>query len=446
MTQPSRSMRPEGMTRRDFLVLSSLAAAGWVGGCAVNPVTGRQQLMLISEADEIQIDRQYAPFQISADYGVVQDPSLNAYIEQVGKNLVPRTHRPHMPYSFRAVNANYVNAYAFPGGSIACTRGILLALEDEAELAALLGHELGHVNARHTAAHMSKGMLTQIVVGSLSAVAAGVGGSFVGQITSQLGMVGAGALLASYSRENEREADALGMEYMVRAGYSPRGMVELMDMLRSLSKTRPSAIELMFATHPMSDERYATAVKTSQTQYAAAQNLPLYRERYMDQTARLRLLKGAIDAQQKGEQEMARQKYADAEVHFRSALKQAPQDYVGLIMMGTCQIVQKKYAEAASYLKEAKAAYPQEAQAYFLSGFCRLQLKDFTGAYQDFSTNERLLPGNPTVVFFKGFAQENMGNKPEAAKEYSRYLQFVQKGKYAQHAYQRLVEWGYIKK
>lgn len=438
--------RESGVNRRDFLALSSMAAAGWIMGCAVNPVTGRQQLMLISEEEEIQIDRQYAPMQISADYGVTQDQALNHYVQQVGKGLGSRTHRPHMPFSFRVVNANYVNAYAFPGGSIACTRGIMLSLDDEAELAALLGHELGHVNARHTAAHMSKGMLSQVVVGGLSTAVAGAGGSLLGQLTSQLGMIGAGALLASYSRENEREADALGFEYMVKGGYSPKGMVGLMDMLRSLSKTKPSAIELMFATHPMSEERYETAVKTSQTKYASAQSLPLYRERYMDHTARLRSLKGAIEEQQKGEQEMGRQKVVEAEAHFRAALKKAPYDYTGLVMMGACQIVQKKFAEAVSFLKQAKEVYPQEAQAHFLSGFARIQTKDYAGAYQDFSTHEKLLPGNPTVVFFKGFAQENMGNKPEAAKEYYRYLQMTQQGKYAQHAYRRLVEWGYIKR
>ncbi len=437
--------RVEGMSRRDFMVLSSMAAVGWLAGCAANPVTGRQQLMLISEEEEVQIDHQYAPMQFSSDYGVTQDKALNDYVQQVGKNMAAKTHRPHMPFSFRVVNANYVNAYAFPGGSIACTRGILLSLDNEAELSALLGHELGHVNARHTASHMSKGMLSQVVVGSLSAVAGGVGGSFVGQITSQLGMVGAGALLASYSRDNEREADALGMEYMVRTGYGPKGMIGLMDMLRSLSKTKPSAIELMFATHPMSDERYQTAAKASQVQHASGQTLPLYRERYMDHTAKLRSLKGTIEEQQKGEQEMGGQKVADAEAHFRSALKQAPDDYVGLVMMGTCQIVQKKLGEAVSYLKHAKEVYPQEAQAHFLSGFARLQTKDFPGAYQDFSTNEKLMPGNPTVIFFKGFALENMGNKDVSAKEYYRYLQITQQGKYAQHAYQRLVEWGYIK-
>ena len=422
-----------------------MSAAGAAAGCATSPVTGRSQLMLVSEEEEIQIDRQHSPFQFSADYGQLQDKALNDYVRQVGQNLVSRTHRTHMPYSFRGVNATYVNAYAFPGGSIACTRGILLSLGNEAELAALLGHELGHVNARHTAQQMSKGKLTNTIVGGFSVVAGAVAGG-LGQVAGALGSIGAGALLASYSRENEREADALGMEYMVKAGYAPKGMVGLMDMLQTLSKSKPGAIELMFATHPMSDERYQNAVKNSQTKYASSQNLPLYRERYMDHTARLRAMKGTIEDLQKGEQEMNRQKLGEAEAHFRNALKQTPNDYAGLVMMATCQIIQKKPAEGLRYSEAAKSVYPQEAQAYNLSGFAKLQTRDFGGAYQDFSAYERVLPGNPTTVFFKGFSLEGTENKEEAAKEYHRYLQAVKEGKFAQYAYGRMVEWGYYKR
>ena len=159
------------LTRRDFMKLGTLAAAGCLTGCAVNPVTGASQLMLMNEGQEISVDLENSPHQFSADYGQLLDGSLNGYIQRVGLGLSKLTHRPQMPYSFRGVNANYVNAYAFPGGSIAVTRGMLLKMDNEAELAALLGHELGHVNARHTASQMSKGMLTQILAaGAVAAV------------------------------------------------------------------------------------------------------------------------------------------------------------------------------------------------------------------------------------------------------------------------------------
>jgi predicted Zn-dependent protease len=443
-TGPFAIVEKQEITRRDFLWLSSMAAAGFLVGCATNPVTGKSQLMLVSEEQEIQIDKQYSPYQFSTDYGVSQDRGLNRYIDQIGKKMAAKTHRTQMPYNFHVVNATYVNAYAFPGGSIACTRGILLSLENEAELAALLGHELGHVNARHTASSMSKGMLTQSIVGGLSAVAATQGAAF-GSLASQLGQIGGGALLAHYSRDNERQADALGMEYMVATGYSPEGMVGLMEMLQNMGKTKPSAIELMFSTHPMSDERYQTAVTTAQTAYKTAKNNPVYRERYMDNTAKLRRQRRAVEELQKGEKKIGEKNYAAADRHFRKALKWAPNDYTALVLMSKSQLIQQNWSVGRQYAIMAKDVYPEEAQAQLLSGFASLQLKKYESAYTDLDSYEKKLPGNPTIVFFKGYALEGMQRIPEAAKDYSRYLQVVQQGDYARHAYQRLKDWGYVR-
>lgn len=433
------------MTRRRFVLWSALAAAGWVTGCAVNPVTGESQLMLVSEQQEIDLDRRNSPHQFSADYGPVQDARLNAYLDRTGRRLAVLSHRPGMPYSFRVVNANYVNAYAFPGGSIAATRGILLKMDNEAELGALLGHELGHVNARHTAAVMSKGQLTNLVLGGVAA-AAGAGGSRYGKLAAQLGMLGSGALLASYSRDNERQADALGMEYMVKAGYGPDGMVGLMDILNDMSRGHQSAAELLFATHPMSSERYQTAVETARSAYAADKGKPLYRERYMDHTAGLRRIKGAIETMQKGEAAMAAEKYTEAEGLFQTALKQAPNDYTGLVMMAKCHLARKKVDAAEPYLRTARQVYPLEGQAIYLDGFVKLSKKQYDAALSQFESYDKQLPGNPTITFFKGVAFEGQGIRKSAAENYYAYLQAVDQGSNAQYAYNRLVEWGYIKK
>jgi beta-barrel assembly-enhancing protease len=434
----------EGITRRQFLWLTAISGAGLVCGCTTNPVTGKSQLMLVSEDYEIAIDKKHSPHQFSADYGPVQDKALNNYLNQTGKRLASKTHRPHMPYSFRAVNATYINAYTFPGGSVAVTRGILLNLNDEAELAGLLGHELGHVNARHTAEQMSKSMLTTAIVGGL-ATYAGTKAAIYGEVASKLGMLGVGALLASYSRDNEREADALGMEYMVRGKYSPNGLVDLMDMLKSMARQKPSTIELMFATHPMSEERYSTAVQRSKSSYGSAQNLPLHRDRYMDHTAGLRAMKAPIEEMHNGEMDMAKGRYKDAEVHFQKALQGAPGDYAGLLMMAKCQLVQKKHAEAVRYAESAQKTYPREGQAYHVTGVARIGAKDYDAAYEAFSTYEKILPGNPNTIFFKGLSLEGMKQIKKAADHYDQYLQLVQQGEQAEYAYKRLVEWGYIK-
>jgi len=432
------------ITRRDFLWLMGAAGGSAVlAGCAPNPVTGKSQLMLMSEQQEIQIDKEQSPHQFSEDYGVFQDNNVNNYLNQIGKSLSERSHRTQIPYSYRAVGANYVNAYAFPGGSIAITRGILTEIDDEAELSGLLGHEIGHVNARHLASRMSTGMLVQGVLGSAVVVAGSTKYKDYVPLLQTIGGVGAGALLAHYSRQDERQADQLGMEYMTRANYNPQGMVDLMDILRKKSKHQPNALELMFASHPMSEERYQTAKHNAATQFAKYSKAPVNRERYMDNTAEVRKLKQVIDLQQKGEKAMSEKNYQKAEQLFAQSLKKAPNDYTGLVLMSKCQVAMENPQKAEQFAEKAKWVYPTEAQGHHISGVTKLMRHRYDAAYRDFDRYERLLPGNPSTVFYKGISMEGMQNKQGAAREYSRYLRTVKQGAQAKHAYQRLQAWGY---
>jgi len=433
------------LSRREFLIMASMAAAGLAVGCATNPVTGRPQFMIMDEKQEIAVDRQHSPHQFSSDYGTVQDRRLQDYIQTTGKRIAAHTHRSQMPYDFHCVNANYVNAYAFPGGSIACTRGILLELDNEAELAALLGHELGHVNARHTAEIMSKAQVASMAVGGLSILTSVVAGSGAGNLAGQLGQLGSGALLASYSRDNERQADGLGMEYMAKSGYSPQGMVGLMEMLNRMNQHKAGATALLFATHPMSSERYQTSVSQATNDYRPYSGQPLFRERYMDTTAGLIKIKDAIKTMQAGEEAMGKEQYSQAEGLFKQALDQVPDDYTGLLLMAKCQLIQKKDSEALRYADRARQVYPDEAQAYHINGLSNLRNKKYDAAYEDFSIYEQRLPGNPNTDFFKGLSLEGMQKIEPAAQAYYKYLKQVQQGNQAQYAYQRLQEWGYLK-
>lgn len=443
----AQRVEKQKMTRRDFLWLATVtttgAAVATATGCAVNPVTGESQLMLLSESGEVAIDKQYSPHQFSSDFGAFQDQRVNSYVNNVGVNMGRLSHRPKMPYSFRAVNATYVNAYTFPGGSCACTRGILLELEDEAELAGLLGHELGHVNMRHTAERMTRGMLAQgLLAGATVAADAYAPGS--GQAVQSLGGVGAGALLAKYSRDDEREADALGMEYMTRGGYNPHGMVGLMEVLVGLNKHEPNIIQQMFSSHPMSDERYNTAVQQASTKYAFAKKMPSNRERYMDNVAPIRRQASTIKELQNGDKMMRGKKYRTAENHYKRALSMTPNDYAGLIMMSKCQVAMKKQSSADRYAQLAKRAYPQEAQGYQMSGIIKFMGNQYGAAFNEFHTYERMMPGNANIIFLKGLSQEGMGHRDNAAYEYNRYLKSSGQGQPAKYSYQRLVDWGYI--
>ncbi|HIE00097.1 MAG TPA: peptidase M48 Ste24p [Thiotrichaceae bacterium] len=434
------------MTRRDFLWLTSVSTASVaITGCAVNPVSGNPQLMLVSEKKEIQLDKENSPHQFSADYGPLQDQALNNYISEVGQKMAAVSHRPQMPYSFRGVNATYVNAYAFPGGSIATTRGILLALQNEGELAGLLGHEIGHVNARHTASQMSQGMLISaaLVVGTLILSLSEKYRKYA-QLIGLLGQIGAGVLLAHYSRSDERQADALGMQYMTKAGQNPQGMVGLMELLNTMSKHKPSTIDMMFQTHPMSSERYQSAKAATNTQYRSLKNLPINRDCYMDNTAKLRRLKKPIEAMQQGEKEMANEQLRPAEGQFKKALTYASNDYTALMMMSQCQLAQEKSDEARHYASLAKQVYPTEAQAHHISGIANMMSNKFDTAFQDFDSYEKRLPGNPNTVFLKGAALEGMQEKQASASEYARFLQITEQGEQAQYARQRLNDWGYL--
>ena len=436
-----KAMLAGGISRRQFLQLSALTGFGIITGCAANPVTGQRELMLMSQAQEISIDRENSPHQISADYGTSRDKQLSAYVADVGQTIVRNSHRPEMPYAFHTLNAPYVNAYAFPGGTIGVTRGILLDMKNEAELASLLGHEAGHVAARHTSQRMTRGLIASAVLSGAAVTA----GSQMGDLVAGLGGIGAGALLAGYSRNQEREADSLGLEYMVKSDYNPEGFIGLMNMLNEMSGKNESSMAVLFSTHPMSSERYKTALKEVDTVYADQKRTrSVYRERYMDNTAELRKIGPAIKAMQDGDREMMRKNPEKAREHYERALKVAPEDYAGNLKMAKCHLALKNHQDANRFAQKARAVYPEEHQSKHVLGMTNLQLKKFDQALAMFNDYEKALPGNPNISFFQGFSLEGMGRKEESARKYHAYLQKVNQGDYAKHAYTRLEEWGYI--
>ena len=226
------------------MVLFSLLVTA---GCAVNPVTGQQQLMLLSEQDEYRLGSQTDQAVID-QYGVYHDDGLQNYLQGMGRSIAGISHRPGLAWQFKVMDSPVVNAFAAPGGYVYVTRGLLAAINNEAELAGVLGHEIGHVTARHSAQRYSNMMLANI---GLS-----LGQEFMGGYGDMLGTVletGAGLLFLKFSRDDEREADALGVEYASRSGYDAGRMADFFTTLR----TQPSAngeqdarLPEFFSTHP----------------------------------------------------------------------------------------------------------------------------------------------------------------------------------------------------
>lgn len=438
--------RRKGLNRREFLWLTSIATSGVVvpsvlTGCAVDPVTGQRRLLLLSEEQEIEIDQSQSPHQFSADYGIYPDDELGRYVRQIGQQVASRSHRSHMPYNFNVVNANYVNAYTFPAGSMGITRGIMLDMQSEAELAALLGHEAGHVNARHAAERATRGMLAQMAVGATAAVA---GDGTLGSVVSGVGAISATALLARYSRENEREADRLGMDYMVASGANPQGMVDLMGMLRAMNDRQPGSMEVMFSSHPMSDERYANVQRQLNSDYRSETSRATQRERYMDNTARLRRRSDTIRALRDAEMAIGRQEYSNANAKLAEARRSTPDDYPAWVITAKAQMMQDQPTQAIESLRRARQIQPEEGQAMYLLGINLLSQDDAGGALTEFQRYEQVLPGNPNTRFLVGYSHEQQDNKPQAATAYQDYLRQVQQGQQAEYAFGRLREWGYL--
>lgn len=217
--------------------------------CAINPVTGKRELSLISEQQETALGKE-TDNDIRKQYGFYDNPSLNEYIKRVGLTLTPHTHRPHLDYHFAVLDSPVVNAFAVPGGYIYVTRGILAMINSEAELAVILGHELGHVNARHSVRKLSQLFLIQLglVVGSaLSETFAKISG---------IASIGIQLLFLKFSRDDEREADALGVEYSRKSGYNPGEMINFFTSLQKLGDlSGGKSLPGFLSTHPLTSER-----------------------------------------------------------------------------------------------------------------------------------------------------------------------------------------------
>ena len=230
------------------LALAALLAAAF-SSCAVNPVTGKRELSLVSEAQEIAMGRE-TDAAVAAQFGVYDDPALTAYVAKLGLGLAAKTQRPGLPYRFAVLDSPVVNAFAVPGGSVYVTRGILAMMSSEAELAAVLGHELGHVNARHSVRQMSQQMLAQVGL---------VAGSVVSQkFAKYAGLASAGlqVLFLKYSRDDEREADRLGVDYSRAAGYNPADMAATFRSLEKMGDlSGGGSLPGFLSTHPLSSER-----------------------------------------------------------------------------------------------------------------------------------------------------------------------------------------------
>lgn len=255
---------------RAFWTILILAAVLAAIACAVNPVSGKKELMFFSEKAEIAMgvdtDRQ-----IKQQFGIYEDKGLNDYVNSVGQKMVPFSHRPNLLYHFAVLDTPVINAFAAPGGFIYVTRGILALMNSEAELAAVLGHEMGHVAARHSVKRLSGTIL--LSVGLL------LGSALSKDIAKLAGLasIGMQLLFLKFSRSDEYQADSLGIRYARQAAYSPGEMLRFFTALENMTAESSShSIPTFLSTHPMTKNRIAKVKEmvTSQDVHLAVKKEP----------------------------------------------------------------------------------------------------------------------------------------------------------------------------
>ena len=246
-------------------------------GCATNPVTGKKQVALISEAQEIAMGREYDP-QIVAEFGLYPDSAIQRFINARGMEMARISHRPNLQWTFRVLDSDVINAFAVPGGYVYFTRGILANMNNEAQFAGVLGHEIGHVTARHSVSQQTKGLLTQLGV-----IAAVIANKNVAQFAEQLSQ-GAQLLMLSFSREAETQSDELGVAYSTQVGYDAREMAKFfLTLKREQDQSSHARLPEFLSTHPDPGNRYerVTQLATQVQQQNNLTNLKINREGYL---------------------------------------------------------------------------------------------------------------------------------------------------------------------
>jgi predicted Zn-dependent protease len=381
-------------------------------GCVVNPVTGKSQLSLMSPEQEVATGTQnYGPGQQSQGGQYVVDPALTTYVQQVGKKLAAVSDRPDLPYEFVVLNNDVPNAWAMPGGKLAINRGLLTYLEDEAQLAAVLGHEIVHAAARHGAQQQTQNVL----MGAGVAIA----GIAIAEKKPAYGALGVGALAvgsqawqAKYGRNHELESDEVGMKYMAKAGYDAQAAVELQEIFVKLSEGRNAGfIDGLFASHPPSQAR-VEANRKHATQYPGGVR---NKAQYQRAIAQLIKDKKAYENYQKAQTLASEKKYIDAQAYVEQAISQQPKENLFWEMKGLLLLQQKKDNDAVVALDRAVQANPQYFKPYVYRGIAYKQLGKNDMAEKDLVTSQRYLP-TQIATYYLGEVSLAKGNRTEAAK------------------------------
>ncbi|MGH8251413.1 MAG: M48 family metalloprotease [Steroidobacteraceae bacterium] len=392
-------------------MLRIAAVATLIAACSTNPVTGKKELMLVGEGQELSIGAQnYAPMRQAEGGDYVMDPALISYVQGVGQKVAAVSDR-ELPYEFTVLNNSVPNAWALPGGKIAVNRGLLTELKSESELAAVLGHEVVHAAARHSAQQMSRGMLLQ---GGMVAAQVAASDSEYGSLYVLGANLGAQLLMQRYSREAELEADKYGMQYMQAAGYDPKGAVNLQETFVRMNERKDSGwLGGLFASHPPSQER----LEANRRRVAA---LPpggdAGVDRYRVALAKTVAAKPAYDAYDTGRKALADKRVDQALSQADQAIKLLPGEAHFHALKGDAYLLKKNYPAATQAYTDAISRNDNFFYYHLQRGLIAERQRNDQAARADLETSIKLLPTGPAHYALGKIAQRS--NQLDAARQH----------------------------
>jgi predicted Zn-dependent protease len=400
---------------RYCISLSALLITFFINACSVNPVTGQSEFTLMSPQQEVAAGEQnYRPAQQSQGGQYRVDPGLSDYVSRVGQKLAQVSDNRALPYEFVVLNNDVPNAWALPGGKIAVNRGLLIHLEDEAQLAAVLGHEIVHAAARHSAQQMTQSALLGLGAAVLGTVSSN---NEFGGLLNQGTAIGAAAWQARYGRENELEADDYGMTYMSRAGYDPQAAVELQETFVRLSESRQTDfISGLFASHPPSQARVAANQRHAQNLGGGERN----RQAYQQAISQIKKDQPAYETHQQAIEQANNKQFDQAMALVDKALQMQNRENHFWETKGLLQARAEDYQSAKQSFSQAIQLNPSYFRPYYLRGSVNYQQKDFAEAEQDLGKSQDLMPTQNTA-YLLGQVSLRLG-KTQQAVEYFRQV------------------------
>lgn len=454
-----------------------------VFGCAINPVTGGRELMLVSENQEIELGKELYPNALWGDIGgggEYKDERLKAYLKDIVLRIHSASHRPNLPVEFAIQNSSIPNAWAIPG-YVVITRGLLSGLENEAEFAFVMGHEMGHVSARHSARQMTYGMVQGI---GLAAAGIALSGKQSADLFIGIGSLGSSLLMLKFSRNDELEADRLGITYMTRLGYNPHNAVSAhrnlerisSEYMKSAGKTHQEQtfLEELFSTHPR------TSVRIDEIQHII-NTMPPYTIRgdgsgrliFQDMTQELRkrnriyteyhdnavrafgkdnlneaysFASSAVNADQsqapfhavKGFVMLKKKSYHEAWGHFNDALKWDTDYQPAHRGIGAVNYFRERYHEAIGSMNKALKLFPNDISSHYFIGMSHFKTRNYKTAIRHLRTVSEAQPSHPEIHGILGICYENINDIQSAYEQYVTQLKVNPTNEMGRHAASRI--------